>query len=670
VNPSTAQGLVIVDELVRCGVTDVVLAPGSRNAPLALALAAADAAGRLRLHVRVDERSAGYLALGLALVSRRTTAVVTTSGTAVANLLPAVTEASYAAVPLIALTADRPPELRGIGANQAIDQVRIFGTAVRWACDLGVAEERAGQVAYWRSVIDRALDTTIEDSDPGPVHVNVPLRAPLVPDDDGDWLEPLELIAADLDADDLPELLPRTVDGRLSLSAAQPLDEVLAPFVAGADDGLADLLRIVTDIDLSDDLDELGDLGDDADDEDEDEDFDEVEGGPGGERGGADGGVVPARGVVVVGHTADAEQGDAAIALAEACGWPLIGEPSGNARSGDTTLTHGPLLLADNEFFDQHLPDVAVVVGTAGLERSVLRLIARTPLVVGVDARAALRRPDPTSSVTVHVAEVPEAPEDYEAYDDSWLDSWLAADARARAAVERTLDAAEGLTGPDVARTVWDLLGPDNLLLAAASWPVRHLGTFARVRDGGDAPLVVGNRGASGIDGLVSTAWGAALAHQGGTSSLVEDEDGMLSVVTTEGGTAYALLGDLAFLHDHGGLVVGPDEPRPDLVYVVVDNDGGGIFSQLEQAAAPHFDRVFGTPHGLDLVAVARAAGATAHRVQDVASLVRALDAATATGGVHVVVARVGDRASEAALLARVQAAVSAELAAAADDAV
>ncbi len=650
-NPSTAQGLVLVDELVRCGVTDVVLAPGSRSAPLALAAAAADAAGRLRLHVRIDERSAGFLALGLAQVSGRAVAVVTTSGTAATNLLPALTEAAYAGVPLIAITADRPPELRDTGANQTIDQARLYGTAMRWSHDLGVAEARPGQVGYWRSIMDRAIDVAIEGADPGPVHLNVPLRAPLVPDGDPGWPEPLGLIPDDLAPDDLPELFPRTVDGRLSLSAAQPLDEVLAPFDVN-DSAMIDLLRTLTD-DGDDALlsDAEIDLARATFEIDEDEDEDEYED--------DDPGIVPARGLVVVGHGPDGEQGDAAIALAEACGWPLIGEPTGNARSGDTTLTHGPLLLADDEFAASHLPDVAVVVGTVGLERSVLRLLARTPIVVTVDPRVAARRPDPTGNTTVHLAEVPEPPDDYAAYDDTWLDSWLAADAVARAAVERTLDATDSLTGPDVARTVWDVLGPDNLLLAASSWPVRHLGSFARVRDSADSPLVVGNRGASGIDGLVSTAWGAALAHQGGHSSLLEDEDGVLSVVTTHGATAYALLGDLAFLHDHSGLVVGPDEPRPDLVYVVVDNDGGGIFSQLEQAGAPYFERVFGTPHGLDLVAVAQAVGVPVTRVADVAALVRTLDEATAAGGVHVVVAEVGTRETEAALLAAAQLAVS-----------
>ena len=203
---------------------------------------------------------------------------------------------------------------------------------------------------------------------------------------------------------------------------------------------------------------------------------------------------------------------------------------------------------------------------------------------------------------------VPEPPSVYEDYDDAWLDSWLAADARAAAAVSKRLDDAAGLTGPDVARTLWDVLDSSALLLAAASWPVRHLEAFARVRESEDAPYVVGNRGTSGIDGLVSTAWGAALAHQTTAHDDHVDDEGGAEVVSVTGGTAYALLGDLAFLHDHNGLLVGDDEPRPDLVIVVVDNDGGGIFGQLEQAGTEHFERVFGTPLGLDLAAVAKAA--------------------------------------------------------------
>ena len=182
-NPSTALATVLVDEMVRGGVREAVLCPGSRSAPLAYALQEADAAGRLRLHVRVDERSAGFLALGLAKLTRRPVPVVTTSGTAVANLHPAVLEASHAGVPLLVLTADRPQELRGTGANQTTDQGGFFGAAVRWSHELAAPERRAGQNGSWRSVVARACVAARGDltGEAGPVHVNVPLREPLVP---------------------------------------------------------------------------------------------------------------------------------------------------------------------------------------------------------------------------------------------------------------------------------------------------------------------------------------------------------------------------------------------------------------------------------------------------------------------------------------------------------
>lgn len=608
-NPSTAMARVIVDELVSCGVTEVVLAPGSRSAPLAIALAEADARGDLRLHVRVDERSAGFVALGLAKVSREPVVVVTTSGTAVANLAPAMVEASYAGVPVIALTADRPLELRDTGASQTIDQARFFDGTVRWQHDLAVAEERVGQVRYWRSVIARAVAVSLEGGDAGPVHVNVAFREPLVPDGDETWVEPLGLTPLGTDPD---ERMPVAADARLTMAAAQPLDEILL-LVAGPQ---------------------------------ADPDH-----------------VVPARGVVVVGDLADVDQSDAAVALAESCGWPLLSEPSGNARSGDTAIAHGPLLLGDADFAEQHRPDIVVVVGTPGLSRTVMRLIREAPLVLVVDERDAVRRPDPTRNASLFVSVVPEPPGTFDEYDDTWLDSWLAADARAAAAVSKRLDNTTGLTGPDVARTLWDVLDSSALLLAAASWPVRHLESFARVRDGEESPQVIGNRGTAGIDGLISTAWGAALAHQSTRTAVVVDDDGEAEVVTVTGGTTYALLGDLAFLHDHNGLLVGDDEPRPDLVLVVVDNDGGGIFGQLEQAGTEHFERVFGTPLGLDLAMVAAAAAVDdVTVVSDVTSLVAALDDATISGSVRVIVAKVGDRDSEAALLRDLQADVSAAL--------
>jgi 2-succinyl-5-enolpyruvyl-6-hydroxy-3-cyclohexene-1-carboxylate synthase len=187
VNPSTALARVLVDELVRGGVTDAVVAPGSRSAPVALALADAERDGRLTLHVRIDERTAAFLALGLAKASGRPVPVLTTSGTATAHLHAAVLEADAAGVPLLALTADRPPELRDTGANQTIAQPGLYGGAVRAAVDVGVPEagREEAQNRYWRSLVAKALLTArgALSGDPGPVHLNLPFREPLLPED-------------------------------------------------------------------------------------------------------------------------------------------------------------------------------------------------------------------------------------------------------------------------------------------------------------------------------------------------------------------------------------------------------------------------------------------------------------------------------------------------------
>src|SRR5690606_17944919 len=190
-NPSTAQAAVIVDELVRNGVHHVVLAPGSRNAPLAFAVHRAAQEGQLELHVRIDERSAGFLALGLAARTHRPVAVACTSGTAATNLHPAVSEAYHPGIPLVVLTADRPPELRAAGANQTIDQHRLFGTEVRFFDELAVAEQRPGQNSYWRSQVCRACAAALGRARSGPVHLNLPFREPLVPTGDDEWCEPL-----------------------------------------------------------------------------------------------------------------------------------------------------------------------------------------------------------------------------------------------------------------------------------------------------------------------------------------------------------------------------------------------------------------------------------------------------------------------------------------------
>lgn len=498
-NPSTALARVLIDELVRCGVQEAVLSPGSRSAPLAFALHAADRGGRLRLHVRIDERSAAFLALGLAKESGRPVPVVTTSGTATANLHPAVLEASYAQVPLLLLTADRPPELRGAGANQTVDQVGLYGGAVRMFAEVGAPETRAGQNAYWRALTCRATAaaTGVLGSPAGPVHLNLGLREPLVPED-GDWVEPL--------------------DGRPGGAPWTTIVGTPAPEVP----------------------DEL-----------------------------------PARTVVVIGDCT-ADLAAAALRLAEARGFPVVAEPSSGAVSS-AVVPAAELVLAAEGWLDRNAPERVLVVGRPTLSRVVARLVGVAPAdVVGPHGQWS----DPARRAARVLPGVP-TPGD-EPSDSAWREAWLAAGARARVAADEVLVGA-GLSEPAVATEL--VAAAEGLLVVGSSKPVRDLFTA-----GGRTGLrVLANRGAAGIDGTVSTAIGAALAH---------------------GGRTLALLGDLTFLHDGNGLVIGPGEPRPDLTIVVVNNDGGAIFGLLEQGAPEHaeaFERVFGTPHGVDLEALCAA---------------------------------------------------------------
>lgn len=578
-NPSTAMAHVLVDELLRCGVTDAVLAPGSRSTPVALALAAAEVRGDLTLHVRLDERSAAYTALGIARTTGVPAVVVTTSGTAAVNLHPAMVEADESAIPLIAMTADRPPRLRDVGANQTIRQAGIFGDAVRVGLDLGVAVEAPGQVRYWRSAVARAVAASTDAIRPGPVHLNVPFDEPLVPDTSEGWIE---------DLDGRPDGRPWTADARLVAGMSTPLDDVLGVIL---------------------------------DDE-----------------------VVSARGVIVVGDQQYAEAMELIDDLADALAWPVISEPSGNGAGCSTALSHGPLLLADETFADAHIPDLVLTVGRVGLYRSVLRMIGRAGLHIAVDTRP--QWSDPTRTADIVVASVPLPPVEAEV-DEEWLESWQRADVLAAAAIETALSSADGaLTGMEVARRTTAHVPDGGLLFVGPSWPVRHVGSFAAntVQDA----LVIGNRGTSGIDGCLSTAWGAATALQ-----------------RNGGAGAIALLGDQTFLYDSNGLLAPADEERPDLVIVVSDNDGGGIFSSLEPAAAVPatvFERVFGNPLGVDIADLCSALGVPAVTVDSVAGLDAALDDALGLGGVRVIVARTCARDREAQVLTEVQRAVGSAL--------
>ncbi|WP_167106508.1 2-succinyl-5-enolpyruvyl-6-hydroxy-3-cyclohexene-1-carboxylic-acid synthase [Mycobacterium sp. DL592] len=493
-NPSTAQARVVVDELIRGGVRDVVLCPGSRNAPLAFALHDADRAGRLRLHVRIDERTAGYLAIGLALGEGAPVCVAMTSGTAVANMGPAVVEANYARVPLILLSANRPYELLGTGANQTFEQLGYFGTQVRAAISLGLAEDAPEKLdslnAQWRSATCRvvAAATGARTANAGPVQFDIPLREPLVPNESG---QPSEVPPGRPDGRPWTYTPPVTFD--------QPLE-----------------------IDLTPDT------------------------------------------VVIAGHGAGVHPNLAHL--------PTVAEPTAPHASNALHPLALPLLR----------PKQVIMLGRPTLHRPVSNLLADPSLPVFA-LTTGPRWPDVSgnSQATGTRAETIGEP------DPDWLRRCAQANEHAVAAVREQLAAHPLTTGLHVAAAVADAVGPGDQVVLGASNPVRDAALVGLNTEG---LKVRSNRGVAGIDGTVSTIIGAALAHSGRT---------------------VALIGDLTFVHDSSGLLIGPTEPTPRNLTIVVSNDnGGGIFELLEQGDPRFSDvssRIFGTPHDVDVGALCRA---------------------------------------------------------------
>ncbi|AEF34549.1 MULTISPECIES: 2-succinyl-5-enolpyruvyl-6-hydroxy-3-cyclohexene-1-carboxylic-acid synthase [Mycobacteriaceae] len=547
-NPSTAQARIVVDELIRGGVRDVVLCPGSRNAPLAFALHDADRAGRLRLHVRIDERTAGYLAIGLAVGAGAPVCVAMTSGTAVANLGPAVVEANYARVPLIVLSANRPYELLGTGANQTMEQLGYFGTQVRATISLGLAEDAPERMAAlnatWRSAVCRVLAAAngSRTANAGPVQFDIPLREPLVPEPD--------------DSGSLPPGrrggLPWTYTPPVTFD--QPLD-----------------------IDLTPDT------------------------------------------VVIAGHGAGTHPNLAAL--------PTVAEPTAPAPQHPLHPLALPLLR----------PQQVIMAGRPTLHRPVSALLA-DPSVPVFALTTGPRWPDVSgnSQATGTRAVTTGQP------DAAWLRRCAELNASANAAVRDQLAAHPLTTGLHVAAAVTDALRPGDQLVLGASNPVRDAALVGFAADG---VVVRSNRGVAGIDGTVSTAIGAALAFE-------------RTQTGSDPGRTIALIGDLTFVHDSSGLLIGPTEPTPRQLTIVVSNDnGGGIFELLEQGDPRFADvssRIFGTPHDVDVGALCRAYHVESRQIE-----VEQLGAALAepAGGMRVLEVK-ADRSSLRALHAAIKAAL------------
>ncbi|MDQ1403557.1 MAG: 2-succinyl-5-enolpyruvyl-6-hydroxy-3-cyclohexene-carboxylate synthase [Actinomycetota bacterium] len=539
----------LVDEWVRGGVSDAVVAPGSRSTPLAMALITE---GRMRVHVIVDERSAAFFALGLGLATGRPAVVLTTSGTAAVELHPAIVEAHHAGVPLIACTADRPPALQGIGAPQTIDQSNLFPGVLRFAAAPGLPTN-AGR-GTWRSLAARAvLEATAGPDGPGPVHLNLAFDDPLVAEPAG--------------------LAPGRASGgpwHVAARRHQPPPDDVVDFLLAAS----------------------------------------------------------ARGVIVAG--AGAGDPAAVHAAAAALGWPVLADPRSGCRiPAVTTVAAADALLRSPSFVEAHRPEAVLRLGAPWASKVLSQALAEWDVpVVHVDPFGRWLDPERVATRVVHAdpTAVCEAVAAKGASDrlGTWAESWAASESSAQAGIDAALADIVPITEPWLARVLVAQLPDGAALVTSSSMPVRDIEWYSRPRTG---LKVLANRGANGIDGVVSTALGVAASHAGPT---------------------VALVGDLAFLHDTNGLLaINGTAAGLDCTIVVVDNDGGGIFSFLPQAteiSEPRFERLFGTPHGLDLATVAAAHGAPAYRVDALPDFLPTVDAAMAAGGVRVVHVRTDRR--------------------------
>lgn len=596
ISPSLVSATAVLRALAMRGMEHLVVSPGSRSAPLAYAAAAAQASGALSVHVRIDERDAAFTALGIARSTGLPCAVVTTSGTAVGELLPAVMEASHAGVPLVVLSADRPPELRGTGANQTTRQPGMFANFVRAAVDLLPPDDPQlswpQQCEDVESLLDHVLAALPGDAQdpPGPVHVNVALRDPLYPVCDDDHRH-LRSWARDLASEVRP-----VRSGGAARIRVHPWSVLPEPFLPPAES-----VRVVESAPRNEPVRLIS----------------EADGA--GSRSEAASGTAQrassappatagtAHPVVFAGDGA----GLAAARFALEHSLPLLAEPSSQARAGEAAIASYESVL-DSPLGER--VDSVILVGRPTLSRRVSALLKRP------DVRVIAVRPDPAPwfehgrRPEDAVGSFEEAASAVGPAEPGWLEAWREAGAAADAAVLRFADDQPSLTRLHVARAVWDAACADgSVLVAGSSNIVRDLDLVARAR----GPLAgIANRGLAGIDGTVATAHGVGL----GTRRPVR-----------------AVMGDLTFLHDAGGLLLGPGERVPDLHVIVVNDSGGGIFQTLEHGGLgrdPRYtatvERFFGTPHTVGIAELCAAYGVQYVRADTAIELAAALAAPVA----------------------------------------
>ena len=504
---ATTLARVIVRQIVQAGITDAVLAPGSRNAPLSIAFYQAEQAGLIRLHVKIDERGAAFFALGLTKATGRPVPVICTSGTAVANFYPAVLEASHSNAPLLLLTADRPARLRRTGANQTTEQARLFGKAVRYFADVSGS-------AYPMELPFNSLQT-------GPVHLNIQFEEPLIGDSDTSWLDQIKIAE--------PKIFTRKGPGTFHTKST--------------------------------------------------------------------------RGLLVIGHDRGGLSQESVEKFAHELGWPVIAE---DPLSFKDAIAHASVFLTSTKIRSEVKPDTVVIIGRTTLSRSINASIAQARKIFVIDPRMATVDQDRTADQKFLVLpnlEVPSA-------DPDWVAVWNKLGERASKVVSELDTWSEETFARDFAAA----LPTGASLFVASSRPIRDLEGFAKPRQGVE---VFANRGLAGIDGNISTALGIASRSE----------------------KTFAVLGDLAFLHDVSALA---HTDNPDLRLFVIDNNGGGIFSTLPQAGVDGFEKIFGTPHGRDIQAIATAFGVKTSTISTSAELARVVPAPVK--GLEIVVVRVPSR--------------------------